>query len=182
MRQSIYIAIVSLMLLVSSAFAQNDFGNYSADGSYVSSGNAFEQKPTASPRGKISQVEKKWYVGDTQVEPSAVEVLLNSNPEAASEYSTGKMFYYPGLVFAALGGGAIGYGVVAWINGDSDIGMPLTLGGVGVCGLAFLLNYIAGTYSESAIEIYNKSIDNENSVSLKIAPTPQGGLALALAF
>ena len=41
---------------------------------------------------------------------------------------------------------------------------------------------ISGSYTTSAVEIYNKSIGYDTSLQIKIAPTPQGGAALAFAF
>ena len=113
--------------------------------------------------------------------PEAVVAALNSNPEAADEYGTGRIFYYPGLILGGVGSFAVGYGVVAWIRGE-DYGMPLTLGGVGVVGIALLLGYISGNYTDSAIEIYNKSLSAESAFKIELVPTVQGGVALAFAF
>ncbi|WP_290764688.1 hypothetical protein [Fibrobacter sp. UBA4297] len=170
--------ILVTLFFACASFAQS-WDSYSSNGAAVNS-----ESPAASRTsdGKIAVVEKKWYVGGNPATYETVETLLKTNPEAASELSTSKIFYYPGLVFAAIGGGAVGYGVVAWLTGDSDIGMPLTLGGVGVCGIAFLLGYVAGNYVDSAVEIYNKSLDSQWSLQVKMGVTPQGGIGLAFAF
>ena len=131
---------------------------------------------------KVSHVEKKWYIGDSQATPEAALALLKTNPEAASELSTSKVFYYPALLLASAGGAAVGYGIVAWIDGRSNIGQPLTLGGLGAVGIAFLLAHFSIIYVASAIEIYNKSLGYETSLQVKVVPTPQGGVALAFAF
>ena len=132
-------------------------------------------------KGKITHEGKKWYIGGTQVPPEAVVAALNSAPDAANEYDTGRMFYYPALILGGIGGAAVGFGVVSWIKGE-DYGMPVTLGGVGVVGIALLLGYISGNYTDSAIEIYNKSLSAESALKVELVPTIQGGIALALAF
>ena len=140
------------------------------------------------PRGKISHYRKKWnekmqwYIGDLKVTADVVAAALESNPDAASDYSKAKAFYYPGTILAGLGGAALGWGIVAWAEGDKRIGMPFTFGGLGAGAISILLGYISGNYSKSAVEIYNKSIDSKNSFSIRLTTTEQGGLGLALAF
>ena len=180
MRTSISIFFLSLMMLWGSAIAQNSsFDSYASDDN-VSAASESAQL-SKSQKGKIAHVEKKWFIGETEVPPEAVVAALNSNPEAADEYGTGRIFYYPGLILGGVGGFAVGYGVVAWIRGE-DYGMPLTLGGVGVVGIALLLGYISGNYTDSAIEIYNKSLSAESAFKIELVPTVQGGVALAFAF
>jgi len=179
MRSSISIVLFSLMMFVGFAFAQND--SFDGGSSDVSSGSGLYQDVSKGEKSKISHVSNSWYVGGTEVSPDAVVALLQSNPEAASEYSTGRMFYYPSLVLGGIGGFALGYGAVSWIMGK-DFGMPMTLGGVGVVGVAFLLGYISGNYTDSAIEIYNKSLSAETSFKVQLVPTVQGGIALAFAI
>ena len=179
MHTSIYAVLVSLLMLVGASFAQS-WDSYSSNGStseYSEASSALK-----SNAGKISQVEKKWFIGENMVTQEAVEAALKTNSEAASDLSTSKVFYYPALVIATAGGAAVGYGVVAWIKGDSDLGMPLTLGGVGACGLAFLLGYVSGNYFDSAVEIYNKNLDSQTSLQVKFGVIPQGGIGLAFAF
>ena len=176
MRSTIYAVLVSLMMFVGTSFAQDSWD-------YASSTDKAETSVASSSNdNKISHVEKNWYIGGNVVSEDAVELALKSNPASASELSTSKWFYYPGLVLGGVGGFALGYGVVTWIKGDSDLGMPLTLGGVGVCGLAFLLGYVASNYVDSAIEIYNKNLDSQTSLQVKFGITPQGGIGLAFAF
>lgn len=166
-------------MLVGASFAQS-WDSYSSNGSTSEYSEA--SSAPKSNAGKISQVEKKWFIGENMVTQEAVEAALKTNSEAASDLSTSKVFYYPALVIATAGGAAVGYGVVAWIKGDSDLGMPLTLGGVGACGLAFLLGYVSGNYFDSAVEIYNKNLDSQTSLQVKFGVIPQGGIGLAFAF
>jgi hypothetical protein len=175
MRSFISTVILSLFMFVGMSFAQEDVPD---EGAATTSESVSVAK---AEKGKIAHIEKKWYIGGTEVSPDAVVATLNSNPEAADEYGTGRMFYYPGLVLGGIGGFAVGYGVVAWIRGE-DYGMPLTLGGVGVVGIALLLGYISGNYTDSAIEIYNKSLSAESAFKIELVPTVQGGVALAFAF
>ena len=173
MRSAVSIVLFSLMMLVGFGFAQEEG---------PSAGERYEvQTVNKAEAGRISHVSNSWYVGGTEVSPDAVVAMLQSNPEAASEYSTGRMFYYPSLVLGGIGSFALGYGVVSWITGES-YGMPMTLGGVGVVGVALLLGYISGNYTDSAIEIYNKSLSAETSFKIELVPTVQGGVALAFAI
>lgn len=169
MRLSIYAVLLSLLMLATPVLADG----YSGD---------------QIPKGKISHYRKKWnekmqwYIGDLKVTPDVIAAAIESNPEAASEYSMAKVFYYPGTILAGVGGAALGWGIVAWLDGDKRIGKPLTFGGLGTAAIAILLGHISGIYSKSAIEIYNKSVDAKNSFSVQVLPTEQGGLGLALAF
>lgn len=173
MRSAVSIVLFLLMMLVGFGFAQEEG---------PSAGESYEvQTVNKAEAGRISHVSNSWYVGGTEVSPDAVVAMLQSNPEAASEYSTGRMFYYPSLVLGGIGSFALGYGVVSWITGES-YGMPMTLGGVGVVGVALLLGYISGNYTDSAIEIYNKSLSAETSFKIELVPTVQGGIALAFAI
>ena len=173
MRSAVSIVLFSLMMFVGAAFAQED-GSSAGEGSEI-------QAVDKAQKGQISHIDKLWYVGGVEVSPDAVVAMLQTNPESASEYSTGRMFYYPSVVLGGIGGFAVGYGAVSWIMGK-DFGMPMTLGGLGVVGVAVLLGYISGNYTDSAIEIYNKSLSAETSFKVQLVPTVQGGIALAFAI
>lgn len=153
-------------------------GNAFADGSD-------DAKMSPSLEGKkLSFHDKSWYMGEKLVDPEVAFNAMKSNEESASAYSTAMGFYYPGMVLAYAGGAALGYGVVTWIWGEnSDLGMYLTLGGAGVIGISLLLTKIADGYMHDAIDLYNKGIGiSETSLRLKLVPTEQGGIAVALAF
>ena len=169
MRLSICCALLLLLFFVNPVFADG----YSGD---------------QIPKGKISHYRKKWnekmqwYIGDINVSADVVAAALESNPDAAENYSTAKAFYYPSIILAGIGGGALGWGIVAWVDGDGRIGKPLTFGGLGAAAIALILGHISGNYSKAAVEIYNKSIDSKNSFSVRLMATEQGNLALAFAF
>ena len=151
-------------------------------------GNAFaeegEAKLSHSIAGqKLSFHDRNWFMGEQIVEADVAFTALKSQDESSSAYGTAMGFYYPGLVLAYAGGAALGYGVVEWIWGNGDLGMYLTLGGAGVIGISLLLSHIADSYMHDAIDLYNKGIGiSETSLRLKLVPTEQGGIAVALAF
>ena len=212
MRSSIYVVLFSLLMLVASAFAQEDAdealpsGDESAleqeeagddessgeeamasDEESQSSDEEAAAENTSDPyanttKGKISRDGKNWLLNGEKVEEDIVVQELNSNSKSASEYRTYQVFYYPGMALAVAGGVAVGYGAVTWIMGDGGIGMPVTLAGVGVVGIGAALYYVASKYFDSSIQIYNREAGYETTLKLQIVPTQQGGLALALAF
>ena len=142
---------------------------------------------TLSPdlRGKkIVVSDKSFFIGNRLLNGDELEAVLKTNDEAASAYSTAMCFYYPGMVLAYAGGAALGYGVVTWIwDSNSDLGMYMTLGSIGVIGLSLLLTRTANGYLLDAVDLFNKGVPvMETSVRLKIVPTEQGGIAVALAF
>lgn len=153
-------------------------------------GNAFadesgEAKISPSLQGKkLSFHEKHWFMGEKPIEFEVARNAMKSNEESASAYSTAMGFYYPGMVLAYAGGGVFGYGVVTWIWGsNTDLGMYLTIGGGCAIGISLLLTKIADSYMHDAIDLYNKGIGiAETSLRLKLVPTEQGGIAVALAF
>ena len=137
--------------------------------------------PSGDFKGKISRKGKDWFLGENKVGEDVIIEELNANSRSASEFRTSRVFYYPGMVLGGVGGFAMGYGVVSWAMGE-DIGMPLTLAGVGIAGVGVLLYYIAGKYFDSSIRIYNLEVGYDMALQLQVVPTQQGGLALALAF
>ncbi len=151
-------------------------------------GNAFaddgDVKLSPSIAGKkLSFHDRNWFMGEQIVDADVAINAIKSKEESSSAYSTAMGFYYPGLVLAYAGGAALGYGVVEWIWEDGDLGMYLTLGGAGVIGISLLLSHIADGYMHDAIDLYNKGIGiSETSLRLKLVPTEQGGIAVALAF
>lgn len=207
MRSSIYVVLFSFLMLVASAFAQEDAdealptGEESAleqeeSGDDESSGEetvasdeesqSSDEEATADPyanttKGKISRDGKNWLLNGMKVDREIIAEELNSNSKSASEYRTYQVFCYPGMVLAGIGGFALAYGIISWSTGE-DFGMPVTLAGAGVAGVGVVLYYISGKYFNSAIQIYNREAGYETSLQLQVVPTPQGGLALALAF
>lgn len=110
-----------------------------------------------------------------------MEAIVSTNPEAAAELRVGKSLYSKALVLSAVGGAALGVGIAYWSK-EGSWGKPLTIGGGAVALFAIVLGGISGTHTTAAVEIYNKSIGYDTSLQIKIAPTPQGGAALAFAF
>ena len=108
--------------------------------------------------------------------------IISSDAEAQSDLSTAKVFNYTAYPFSFAGGFCVGYGVVALLQGDTDIGTWLTLGGAGSIGIALLLTHIANSYLNSAIEIFNSNVSKGGQTQISFVPTPQGGLALAFSF
>ena len=209
MRSSIYVFFLSLMMSAALAFAQEDAdealpsGDETALEQDESSGDASSSEesvasdeesasdeasegevakaPSGDFKGKISRKGKDWFLGENKVGEDVIIEELNANSRSASEFRTSRVFYYPGMVLGGVGGFAMGYGVVSWAMGE-DIGMPLTLAGVGIAGVGVLLYYIAGKYFDSSIRIYNLEVGYDMALQLQVVPTQQGGLALALAF
>ena len=185
MRLSI-LSIVFLFLFANASFAQSVWDSYAPKSSTTTDeyeqGYSKKESAYSTPeRVKIEYSLGSWYIGNRKASEREVEALVRTNPEAAEELRTGKSIYNRALVLAAVGGAAIGWGGVAWKHGDS-YGMPLTIGGIGVAVVAVVLSGISGSYTNSAVEIYNKSIGFDTSLQIKIVPTQQGGTALAFAF
>ncbi len=132
---------------------------------------------------KISFQNKQWYIGNRAVDADEAVEALKSKEESASTYSAAKGFYYPGLVLAYTGGAALGAGVGQLLWGETELGAYLSIGGVAVIGISLLLTTIANSYVHDAIDLYNKGIGiSETALKLKVVPTQQGGIAVALAF
>lgn len=209
MRSSIYVFFLSLMMSAALAFAQEDADEALPSGDETAleqdessddassseesvasdEGSASDEAsegevakaPSGDFKGKISRKGKDWFLGENKVGEDVIIEELNANSRSASEFRTSRVFYYPGMVLGGVGGFAMGYGVVSWAMGE-DIGMPLTLAGVGIAGVGVLLYYIAGKYFDSSIRIYNLEVGYDMALQLQVVPTQQGGLALALAF
>ena len=129
--------------------------------------------------------DKQWYMGNQTVERDVAIAAIKTNEEAASAYGTAMGFYYPGMVLAYAGSFAVGYGVVELLFIDAEVGLYITLGGLGVAGISLLLTKIANGYMREAIDLYNKGLpisETNTSLRLKVVPTQQGGIAVALAF
>ena len=210
MRSSIYVFFLSLMMSAALAFAQEDADealpsdeettleqDESSDDASSSEESVASDEESASDeasegevakapsgdfKGKISRKGKDWYLGETKVDQDVIIDELNANSRSASEYRTSRVFFYPGVVLAGAGVVTFGYGVVNLIMGESGVGLPATLAGVGVAGVGVLLYYIAGKYVDSSIRIYNLEVGYDMALQLQVVPTQQGGLALALAF
>lgn len=132
---------------------------------------------------KLALVDKKAYYGGELVDAEKFGMIIDRDEEASSEYGTAKFFSYSSYVFSYAGGFCLGYGVVSLIMGDSDIGLPLTLAGVGGVGVGLLLVHVANRYLESSIEIFNNhQSGGSTTVEMSLVPTQQGGIALAFNF
>lgn len=196
MRWPVYF-IAFLFVLVSTSFAQSVWDNYRSVESYgpekeasaqkenVESDNQNEDNESDKPvNRKITYVQnqKQWYVGDLKVTPGAIEALLKTNPEAAVEVDNARTYFIWGMVCAGIGGAALGFGLAEWSDGSGKHAKPITFGGIGVSAVGLILANLSWGRTRAAVEIYNKSLGYNPSMYLSLAPTPQGGLALALSF
>ena len=151
-------------------------------------GNAFaddgDVKLSPSIAGKkLSFHDRNWFMGEQIVDADVAINAIKSKEESSSAYSTAMGFYYPGLVLAYTGGAALGAGVGQLLWGETELGAYLSIGGVAVIGISLLLTTIANSYVHDAIDLYNKGIGiSETALKLKVVPTQQGGIAVALAF
>jgi len=175
-----------LLVFVNMSFAQSVWDRYPPKGSTP----VVKEEPvratenpvySAPAKEKIEYSLGHWYAGTRQLSDSEMEALVSTNPDAAAELQRGKTLYARALVLSAIGGAAIGLGISLWSENVS-CGKPLTFGGGAVALVAIVLGGISGTHTTAAVEIYNKSIGYDTSLQIKIAPTPQGGAALAFAF
>ena len=73
MRSFISTVILSLFMFVGMSFAQE---NVPDEGAATTSESVSVAK---AEKGKIAHIEKKWYIGGTEVSPDAVVATLNSN-------------------------------------------------------------------------------------------------------
>lgn len=144
--------------------------------------NLYSQQST--PAGTITLVDKQLYYDGDAIDVERFQEIISSDPEARSEYGTAKAFSYTAYAFSYTGGFCLGYGVVALLQSDSELGLGLTLGGLGGVGIAFLFTHIANTYIKSAIDIFNNHAQGNSfrNTEVSLVPTPQGGVALAFSF
>ncbi|WP_407440870.1 hypothetical protein [Fibrobacter sp.] len=145
---------------------------------------AEEDAPVRNDSGKkLVLVDKKAYYGNDPIDAAKFGMIIDRDEEASSEYGTAKFFSYSSYVFSYAGAFCLGYGLVSLFQGESDIGLPLTIGGVGGVGVGFLLVYIANRYLESSVEIFNNhQSGGSTTVEMSLVPTQQGGIALAFNF
>lgn len=175
-----------LLVFANMSFAQSVWDQYPPKGSTP----VVKEEPvrtveepvySAPVKEKIEWSLGHWYAGYRKLSESEMEALVSTNPEAAAELRRGKTLYTRALVLSAIGGAALGLGISFWC-GDKSGGKPLTIAGGAVTLFAVVLGGISGTHTTAAVEIYNKSIGYDTSLQIKIAPTPQGGAALAFVF
>ena len=155
-----------LLVLTNMSFAQSVWDQYPSK----SSTPVVKEEPVRTVEEPIYSV------------PAKVKIEWDSGHwYAGSRQLRGKSLYSKALILSVVGGAALGWGISSWIA-DESMGKPLTIGGGVVALVAIVLGGISGSYTTSAVEIYNKSIGYDTSLQIKIAPTPQGGAALAFAF
>lgn len=188
MRLSVCLFFLLLMMLVDVSFAQSVWDNYrtteSVQSEKVEPVALHEENDGKAENQKITYIQnqKQWYVGNSRATPEVIEALLKTNPEAAEEVSSAKLYFKWGVVCSLFGGAALGAGLGLWDKGNKDIGRPFTFGGSGVVALALILASKSWSHTHAAVEIYNKSHGYTPSMYLSVVPTSQGGVALALAF
>jgi len=176
----------ALLVLANMSFAQSVWDQYPSKSSTPvvkeePARTAEEPVYSVPAKVKIERESGHWYAGSRQLSESELEWIVCTNPDAAAELRAGKSLYSKALILSVVGGAALGWGISSWIA-DESMGKPLTIGGGVVALVAIVLGGISGSYTTSAVEIYNKSIGYDTSLQIKIAPTLQGGAALAFAF
>ena len=175
-----------LLVFANMSFAQSVWDKYPPKGSTP----VVKEEPVRTVEEPVNSAPVKekiewslghWYAGYRKLSESEMEAIVSTNPEAAAELRAGKSLYSKALVLSAVGGAALGVGIAYWSK-EGSWGKPLTFGGGAVALFAIVLGGISGTHTTAAVEIYNKSIGYDTSLQIKIAPTLQGGAALAFAF
>lgn len=190
-------SIVFLFMLANASFAQSVWDNYHSTKTYDSNKEESVQNESLVSDSLIEednfdrpvnrkimyvQQQKQWYIGDAKATPEAVETLLKTNPDAAIEVNKAKTYFVWGLVCAGIGGSLFGYGIAEWSKETKKFTKPVTFAGLGVISVGLTLANLSWGRTRTAVEIYNKSLGYNPSMYLSLAPTPQGGLALALVF
>lgn len=175
-----------LLVLANMSFAQSVWDQYPPKGStpIVKNEPEVSQNESMYSRPRLEKIVYSygsWYAGTRKISDSEMEALVSTNPDAAAELRAGKSLYSKALILSVVGGAALGLGIGFWVD-DISGGKPLTIGGGAVALFAIVLGGISGNHMTSAVEIYNKSLGHDTSLQIKIAPTPQGGAALAFAF
>lgn len=123
-----------------------------------------------------------------EVDCDAFEQELAKVPEAISKWKTGNILRYTSWGVAAGGGFIIGYNIVQSQNPAAEdpnaYKRYLGLGGA-IIVAAFVMEYIGNSKKDGAVELYNQkigTITSNDSFSMGIVPTEQGGIALAFNF
>lgn len=123
-----------------------------------------------------------------EVDCDAFEQELAKVPEAISKWNTGNVLRYTSWGIAGVGGFIIGYNIVQSQNPAAEdpnaYKRYLGLGGA-IIVAAFVMEYIGNSKKDGAVELYNQkigTITSNDSFSMGIVPTEQGGIALAFNF
>ena len=123
-----------------------------------------------------------------EVDCDAFEQELAKVPEAISKWNTGNVLRYTSWGIAGVGGFIIGYNIVQSQNPSAEdpnaYKRYLGLGGA-IIVAAFVMEYIGNSKKDGAVELYNQkigTITSNDSFSMGIVPTEQGGIALAFNF
>ena len=119
---------------------------------------------------------------------SEVEDYLIYVQDAYDKWKFGKTMGYVSLGMAAGGGFIIGYSALSGADYGAGDGYKIGITiGAGIFVAAIILNRVAASKLNGAIELYNSesgTIKNpyETSFNIQLAPTPQGGIGLAFNF
>ena len=123
-----------------------------------------------------------------EVDGDAFEQELAKVPEAISKWNTGNVLRYTSWGIAGVGGFIVGYNIAQSQNPTAEdpnaYKRYLALGGA-IIVVAFVVEYIGNSKKDGAVELYNQkigTITSNNSFSMGIVPTEQGGIALAFNF
>ena len=123
-----------------------------------------------------------------EVDCDAFEQELAKVPEAISKWNTGNILRYTSWGIAGVGGFIVGYNIVQSQNPAAEdpnaYKRYLGLGGA-IIVAAFVMEYIGNSKKDGAVELYNQkigTITSNDSFSMGIVPTEQGGIALAFNF
>ena len=127
-----------------------------------------------------------YLIDNQEVSCSDFEYELARDYEAISKWETGNTMKYVSWGMSFGGGFLIGYGIVqgSQYGADHSYTFKLMAGGVLIVA-AFIIVRIGNSKKDDAVELYNKNIGkitSNNSFSMGIVPTEQGGIALAFNF
>ncbi len=141
---------------------------------------AFSQNemPVLTAKGcKIYKGEFKISSGETR------HLLRQTNPDALRAYNVGKNLEIVSYIVGLSGGGLFLYELGIAVFDDEDYPSPVLLGvGIGVVGIGYLINYIAGNKVSTAVELYNASSSpNKTSYKLEFGLN-NNGVGLTLKF
>ena len=120
------------------------------------------------------------------VDGDAFEQELAKVPEAISKWNTGNTMRYVSWGAAFGGGFLLGYGIAegSGYRAPESYKIKVLAGGV-IIVAALIVEHIGNSKKDDAVDIYNQkigTITSNNSFSMGIVPTEQGGIALAFNF
>ena len=121
-----------------------------------------------------------------EVNSDIFERELANVPEAISKWNTGNTMRYISWGVAFGGGFLLGYGIAegSGYQAPESYKIKVLAGGV-IIVAALIVEHIGNSKKDDAIDIYNQkigTITSNNSFSMGIVPTEQGGIALAFNF